>query len=111
MILADALDECEEWGSLGELLLWFTAPIHTNVSIIVSGRRSQIIINYLSESDFVNIPLEGSPIQEDIELYVEESLRQKRFSKIPGSIKIVITKEISHKAAGMYVFHLSSILI
>ena len=102
--IIDALDECPKGDDRHELLKtldgikeWSLPNLH----MLVTSRNEPDIENALTPLLTTSaIPIEGSDVGSDIELYIEDQL-STRFKKMPAKLKAEIREALIEKAEGM----------
>lgn len=108
-IIVDALDECphdevhglreEALGLIVEFETWSASKIH----LLITSRRELDIEQRLAPLlGIPPIPLEGSQIDSDIELHINEQLStDQKLKRWPPHIKLQIEETLTARADGM----------
>ena len=108
-IIVDALDECphdeahglreEALGLIVEFETWSASKIH----LLITSRRELDIEQRLTPLlGIPPIPLEGSQIDSDIELHINEQLStDQKLKRWPPHIKLQIEETLTARADGM----------
>ena len=102
--IIDALDECPKWDERYELLEtladikeWSMPNLH----MLVTSRSEPDIEEALTPLlTTPAIPIQGSHVASDIELYIEDQL-STRFKRMPANLKAEIRDALTQKANGM----------
>jgi hypothetical protein len=103
-IAVDALDECREWNKLWRLLTTVIRIKPTSLRLLLTSRPERQIEDAMNSLHIISISLNGDAIDDDIQTFVLETLRDDpRFSHVSPGGKELIFETLVDGARGMFV--------
>jgi hypothetical protein len=101
-IIIDALDECSERGKLLDRIKAVTDLNKRTLHFLVTSRDDEDIATRLRALDPLHFPLQSSPVNCDIEQYIDSNLH-KFAGRLDDQVIATIKEKLMEKAGGMWV--------
>lgn len=109
-IIVDALDECDEYHQLFELITAIhQGQVESHLHLLVSSRREQEIIVMMEECHMAEVQLSAEFVETDIMSYVQSAVKEYRLKRWGHKVQDLIKEKLISGANGMYVECLQSI--
>ncbi|KAJ9602544.1 hypothetical protein H2200_013087 [Cladophialophora chaetospira] len=102
-IIFDALDECEDYQELLDLIENFIQRHQNCLHLLATSRRERELEERLQPLITEEVPIQAASVDADINMYVEDLLKNdSRLRKWPTDVRNEIRRTIAEKANGMF---------
>lgn len=102
-IVFDALDECDDYQELLDLIETFIQRHQNCLHLLATSRRERELEERLQPFITEEVPIQAASVDIDINIYVEDLLKNDtRLRKWPADVRNEIRRTIAEKANGMY---------
>jgi hypothetical protein len=111
-LFGDAFDECTDWNDLWHFLSTTTESRCQGLRFSFTSRLEGYIRDALGSLGVASVDMNCDGVNKDIEDFVSGSLsRDIRFTRTPQEGKAMVRESLIHRANGMYVHFMASLMI
>lgn len=104
-IVLDALDECDEYHQLFEVINTIHNGQISHFHFLVTSRREQDITVTMQECTTAEIKLSAMLVSSDIKSYIQSAVAEYRLRRWGATVQEYIKEKLIHGSNGMYVFN------